>query len=78
MRFLLRFITVFEAATSDHKIFRKKLKLDWRNSFLKSKKANEGKSLHRAHFMRGHGDCQAIDGEFSNDEPIFLGAKKQG
>ena len=39
IRYLLRFITVFEAATSDHKLFRKKLKLDWRHSFPTSKKA---------------------------------------
>jgi hypothetical protein len=30
MQHLLRFITVFKATSSGHKLFRKKLKLDWR------------------------------------------------
>jgi hypothetical protein len=44
MQYLLRFITVFEATTLDHKLFRKILELDWRYSFPKSKKnqMNEG------------------------------------
>ncbi len=40
MRYLLRFITVFKATYSGHQLFRIKLKLDWRYSFPRSKKAN--------------------------------------
>ena len=62
MRYLLHFTAVLEATTSNHKLFQKKLKLDWRYFLPRSKKSNGRKNLHRAHSMRGHVDCQAIDG----------------
>jgi hypothetical protein len=62
MRYLLRFITVFKATSSGHKLFRKKLKLGWRYSYPRSKKPNGWRNLDRVNSMRGHGDCQAIDG----------------
>jgi hypothetical protein len=64
MQYLLRFITVLRLHAQVTSFFEKKLKLDWRYSFPRSKKSNGSRNLHRAHFMRGHLDCQAIDGEF--------------
>jgi hypothetical protein len=77
MRFLLRFITVFKATSSGYELFRKILAKGWENSLLRSKKSNGRRNLHRAHFIRGHRDCQANDGGLvkSRDKCPLLSAR---